>query len=299
MSRSCVCGGSNENCRYCGGLGTIPDTLASALLAHVGRPESENIPAGSPQPKPKWMSLRSFAKPIPCPEGCGAILNSFTLKRHLKKRHSVTRHITKAHSGGLAAPQQANVTRQGPVLNATEPRFETCPVCQIQLRAGRLAKHMDKAHNVAIHAAIREGQNIARASVAIAESQKQATARQPGLPKVDASHSVSQRLQTPLNSPADARTSRRTYGVCPLCKVKVRVDRMRRHTAKVHNSRTFRFRGRQVQSSKDPLRDTTSLIAPRDNNLDATKLYAHPYREQGRYGSHPSHDGFDDESGPE
>lgn len=32
------------------------------------------------------------------------------------------------------------------------------------------------------------------------------------------------------------------------------------------------------------------------SNLDATKGIGYPCREQGRYGSHPSHDGFDDES---
>lgn len=34
------------------------------------------------------------------------------------------------------------------------------------------------------------------------------------------------------------------------------------------------------------------------NNLDATKDIGYPVREEGRYGSHPAHDGFDDESDP-
>ncbi len=34
------------------------------------------------------------------------------------------------------------------------------------------------------------------------------------------------------------------------------------------------------------------------NNLDATKGIGYPAREEGRYGSYPSHDGFDDESEP-
>jgi hypothetical protein len=34
------------------------------------------------------------------------------------------------------------------------------------------------------------------------------------------------------------------------------------------------------------------------NNLDATKGIGYPVRETGRYGSHPSHDGFDDEAEP-
>jgi hypothetical protein len=33
-------------------------------------------------------------------------------------------------------------------------------------------------------------------------------------------------------------------------------------------------------------------------NLDATRGIGYPAREEGRYGSHPSHDGFDDESDP-
>lgn len=34
-------------------------------------------------------------------------------------------------------------------------------------------------------------------------------------------------------------------------------------------------------------------------NQDATHAYSTHYRENGRFGSHPSHDGFDDESGPD
>lgn len=37
---------------------------------------------------------------------------------------------------------------------------------------------------------------------------------------------------------------------------------------------------------------------PWEKNIDATRLYAHSYREEGKYGSHPGHDGFDDESEP-
>jgi len=35
------------------------------------------------------------------------------------------------------------------------------------------------------------------------------------------------------------------------------------------------------------------------DRMDATKLYAHAFRENGKYGSHPLHDGMDDESGPD
>jgi len=35
-----------------------------------------------------------------------------------------------------------------------------------------------------------------------------------------------------------------------------------------------------------------------EENLDATKGIGYPARDDGRYGSYPSHDGFDDESEP-
>jgi hypothetical protein len=82
---------------------------------------------------------------------------------------------------------------------------------------------------------------------------------------------------------------------------------MQRHLNKVHKRNEVHIKpalhdsgsASPVESAKDVLRESTTLVAPRDKNLDATKLYAHSYREQGRFGSHPSHDGFDDESSPD
>ena len=36
-----------------------------------------------------------------------------------------------------------------------------------------------------------------------------------------------------------------------------------------------------------------------DSRIDATKGIGYPAREHGPYGSHPMHDDFDDESGPD
>lgn len=36
-----------------------------------------------------------------------------------------------------------------------------------------------------------------------------------------------------------------------------------------------------------------------DSGIDATKGIGYPVREHGPYGSHPAHDDFDDESGPD
>src|SRR5437660_118395 len=37
IGRSCVCEGSNENCRFCYGTGQVADTLAAAIIARRGK----------------------------------------------------------------------------------------------------------------------------------------------------------------------------------------------------------------------------------------------------------------------
>lgn len=111
-----------------------------------------------------------------------------------------------------------------------------------------------------------------------------------------------QRVHTspPSNQAWAAAPRSPRLGVCTICKVRVRSDRLKRHMRNVHGNRSPRASRQHVRvpSVSDVQRRDTSFVAPRDRNLDATKLYAHSYREQGRFGSHPSHDGFDDESGP-
>lgn len=56
------------------------------------------------------------------------------------------------------------------------------------------------------------------------------------------------------------------------------------------------------QSGNIPVPDSnpmmTELSIPSRNNIDHTRSYAHTFRERGRFGSHPSHDDFGDESTP-
>jgi hypothetical protein len=57
-----------------------------------------------------------------------------------------------------------------------------------------------------------------------------------------------------------------------------------------------------VHSAADAKRPDPRTQFAQANSLeriDATKLYAHSFRENGKYGSHPLHDGMDDESGPD
>lgn len=102
---------------------------------------------------------------------------------------------------------------------------------------------------------------------------------------------------------------------CAECSAKVKPSRMMRHMRKVHHSmpRPVSHNPKRVTNS-DPSINTQELtkVLPADHlskdafeqsvgidRRDRTRGYGYPARENGRYGSHPMHDGFDDEAGPE
>jgi len=120
MGRPCVCGGSNENCRYCSGRGEIPDRLANALVAHNYRPGLQKGPIGRkkkgghkwPSVKPSIMETLqaqiakvqqlsatifgfrlhppgrdSNPQRVLCPKGCGASLSPRDVDRHIRRTH--------------------------------------------------------------------------------------------------------------------------------------------------------------------------------------------------------------------
>jgi hypothetical protein len=225
MSHSCVCGGENENCRYCGGSGIVAERLGAALDDTLRRVTIENSPTEDIKAEHnRWPSWSQISVPPPirwakCPKGCGRWVNIQKVERHVKNCAGVR----------ISPPQ-----KKSPI-----PLANPKP----------------------------EGISFAR-------------------PSTTGTSSVHQ----------NAAPSRRQRTVCPVCQVTVNVNRLGKHMAKVHKRRVAPS---QSTSAKDPTRQNTTFVAPRDKNLDATKLYAHPCREQGRYGSHPSHDGFDDEAGPE
>lgn len=227
MSRPCVCGGSNENCRYCNGLGSIPDNLSDALTVHTHLPESKKIHIDESEPLPGWRTL-SFRDRL------AALIAMLTKK---------------------------DATVSAPKDNRPDHHWVLCPKgCGDRLRPDELQNHLRTSHAF--------------------------------IPASD------HRSRKALPS-----GSKLVFDICPECKVRVRGDRLNRHLKKVHRSRGVRARAvpkpNIAESAKDVLRESTTFAAPRDKNLDATKLYAHSYREQGRFGSHPSHDGFGDESGPD
>jgi hypothetical protein len=276
MSRPCVCGGSNENCRFCGGLGTLPDRLGAALEERLQHLESGLVSVRSskrarrklvshrmPSDTPPPPSAPDARFQTPCPE-CGVLLRPGRVASHLRKVHAAAAPVHQLRS--------VQGWRNGTTGNKNDRRYESCSVCNATVGVDRIERHMAKAHK-----------NL-RAVVSVVKAYGVA----PDMQQKDKA--------APLGQPQKVSTE---YETCRVCKVRVRASRMNRHMRKAHKRKLVHPPRAVPRSSKDPLRDTTTLVAPRDKNLDATKLYAHSYREQGRYGSHPSHDGFDDDSGPE
>jgi len=229
MSRSCVCGGSNENCRYCNGTGTTKNGLADALTAHSQRIDAvkvavEFMEVGRHKNAHRWPERTLVQCPI---SGCVAQLRPHKVEKHLKKVHSKPQHVASEPPVSLKA-EKVQSEHQPQSVQQLIP----CPVdgCSVKLKANHIKQHIRKVHHVRL-SAIASKARIRTGSV---ETRTATIAR-----------------QIVLNSIPDGTPRVSPFGQAP------------------------------------------------DKNLDATKGYAHAYREHGRFGSHPSHDGFDGEADPD
>lgn len=105
---------------------------------------------------------------------------------------------------------------------------------------------------------------------------------------------------------------RQTHTVCPICHAGIRTNRLEKHVRKAHGLstvlpspiplKTLTVGFHRVSKQKKPVARNSELVTQEDRRaeqkLDHARPYAHAYREQGKFGSHPVHDGFDDESKP-
>ena len=182
--------------------------------------------------------------------------------------------------------------------------MKRCPLCQVQVRENRLQSHMT-------------GKCPSRfASNPLIPSRR----------KSNKSRSSLRRRSTV--SLKDIQL----FVTCPTCGIKVASDQFAKHRAAAHGgigqSRgkfqipVARNQGRSQPGAGERSKkgkaarnrvhsaDNAPLESARQkgkieverpswwDNLDATKDRGYPAREEGRYGSYPSHDGFDDESKP-
>jgi hypothetical protein len=230
----------------------------------------ENSPTEDIKATPKRRSTPSHSNLPPpirwvqCPKGCGRWINPQNVEKHIKKCSGIR----------VASPQKVKtIPTSGPNAQQEEQQYVSCPLSAAKLRVGRMKRHMTKAHTSSL------------SNPLLADAVRGAN--------LDHQAATSAPIYQNASRPSPQRT------LCPVCKATVNVTRLKKHMTKVHKRGFPHSRPTQSPSAIDPTREGTTLAAPRDKNLDATKSYAHSYREEGRFGSHASHDGFDDESGPD
>ncbi len=83
------------------------------------------------------------------------------------------------------------------------------------------------------------------------------------------------------------------YTYCPICRSSVPTERVEKHNLDNHQEDVDQL---LAEIAFDPTLAARSISEKRSPNLDATKDMCYQARERGKYGSHASHDGFDDEA---
>jgi hypothetical protein len=83
----------------------------------------------------------------------------------------------------------------------------------------------------------------------------------------------------------------RNVMLCPICNVRIKGTKYEKHMFKVHG-KNIDLSNVKISASSVSFGIYDDVVEKKINN-DATKLYAHNFREDGKFGSHPEHDNYD------
>jgi hypothetical protein len=291
-SKPCVCEGSNENCAHCFGRGYVDATYEKRDPHRTNR-------SGSDEQVNEFIAKHPSFNPNPLQQaaGSGARYRPHRMsgQHHESQHEEIGRHLAPSTPVNVRLAHLRAGTGRRPVLDvmkvAKEMAIPTCPLC-----------HLEFPHLIELRAHMQTGCAKPKAPV----------------PKI--------RYIPPelVGKSRDDKISKAPSKMikCSFCGCQVKSTNLQKHLGRCPKGP----RGYSNPSAKKPrhhaidartvspptLETNNSLpepkrLKPRDgyeqvsgrDRRDATKLYAHPCRENGKYGSHPMHDGFDDESGPE
>lgn len=115
------------------------------------------------------------------------------------------------------------------------------------------------------------------------------------------------KAKTRRGKPRNPNQSVKPIRICPFCETSIR--NLQKHLKKAHPNEqiisdpTEKITSLGIQHLPLPSSGKNSKNPGRENHkeerkLDATHDYYAAYRDNGQYGSHPSHDGYDEESSP-
>lgn len=186
---------------------------------------------------------------------------------------------------------------------ASARKYILCANCGATLREDRAEGHL-------LRCPLRDGKKSTSAAPILSSALHEARVKSqpPGL-------SVK---QEPPEGQVPKRKDPNSIVVCPACREKMKFKYVNRHQDHCSKLQKILTTIRKRRKRKGGLRGKTSpnrargipptsadarkqrsydQVSGRDR-LDKSRNYGYPARETGRFGSHPGHDGFDDESGP-
>lgn len=199
--------------------------------------------------------------------------------------------------------------------------WETCTVCQVSLLAKNLERHMKKTHGTEPIQKVQVKKPVTAkaktetltSEVACPECGKE-VGKDSLVKHVRKSHGHEKARQHGLTPPKPTEVVRCRR---PYCKAELKADEMAEHLRVVHGivrvaqpvpKNTTSPKSEAPSEKKrqsNPVRQSSVIYTNVEkleqayfDRRDGSRGYAHPFREYGRYGSHPIHDDYGDESGP-
>jgi hypothetical protein len=275
-SAPCSCGGSNENCAFCFGTGVRGGNLGIP-------PKSENE---SPPDREYFYN----------PKDLGKLLSAVNPLRSTSTGHTPSFpgcHIIAVVSDSDSKPVAPEPSSHPP----SKARLRTvhCPSCGAPF---------------AFQVGLKE--HLAKGRCPKLSQQKPLGNRGPKFVVLPARVGRANKQSTVSKTRAPESSN---LIQCAECSAKVKPSRMMRHMRKAHHSmpRPVRQDPKGLTNSAPSIKTQgLTKILPAEHlskdafeqavgidHRDRTRGYGYPVRENGRYGSHPMHDGFDNEAGPE
>jgi hypothetical protein len=208
----------------------------------------------------------------------------------------------------LPCPQRRLGKTRGRVSVANHVR---CVICGVPLK--RVNRHMQKVHGqqqiTKPPVSVSEQTKLVQGKTLNAPTQDRAPISPPGLPtRQNLVKCQICRVAVPTEGLREHLSEKHSLTLCPICGVPI--GKSSRHVREVHGPgaaprplrRTPRGKSPAVQQgplSSAPNRNcqiATNQVSEQTANrsLDASRDFAHNFRESGRYGSHPSYDDFDE-----
>lgn len=292
MSRSCTCGGNNENCMFCFGSGVVEGPrVVPPLVPAARRSRGRRIA----------RRARTRAGTRSCPV-CGVAVQR--LEQHLRKVHGEQDKLIPETIPPVLASTEAVSKRPvpSPKMLSSLPvgglGYVFCRICRRQVKQDEIVEHLIYAHHL-------QGQPLDRAVAVHGHKKLPPESQRPNHPQKPALGSPEPPDGSAVTSAAShsSRVLPEQFTICSQCGARLLTTGIQRHFNKVHGKKRVAAAS-DVLLSGVPDRRKTAVPPDQLKNpifqerlsraMDGTRDYAHSFREKGRYGSHPSHDDYDE-----